>query len=89
MTTIVTRIGKGSRLTYDETDENFNNLNDDKLEKSNNLSELTNTASARSNLGLGTMATQDSTNVSITGGTIGGQSTVWYGQAITATKWVM
>ncbi len=37
----------------------------------NNLSDLTNTNTARSNLGLGTMATQDSTNVSISGGVMG------------------
>jgi hypothetical protein len=33
MATIVTRIGKGSELTYQEGDANFTNLNDDKLEK--------------------------------------------------------
>lgn len=88
MTTIVTRIGKGSRLTYDEADENFNNLNDDKLEASNNLNEVDD-ISARSSLGLGSMSLQDSNNVSITGGAINGNSTIWYWQSITATKWVM
>ena len=34
MTTIVTRAGKGSALTYNEMDANFNNLNNDKLETS-------------------------------------------------------
>jgi hypothetical protein len=44
-----------------------------KLTTANNLSELTATAStARTNLGLGSMATQASSNVSITGGTIDG-----------------
>jgi hypothetical protein len=44
-----------------------------KLTTANNLSELTATAStARTNLGLGTMATQSSSNVAITGGTIDG-----------------
>ena len=42
-----------------------------KLATANNLSELTATAStARTNLGLGTMATQAANNVAITGGTI-------------------
>ena len=39
---------------------------------SNNLSELTNTTTARSNLGLGTMATQAANAVSISGGSITG-----------------
>jgi len=34
MSTIVTRAGKGSALTYAEMDANFNNLNNDKLEVS-------------------------------------------------------
>ena len=88
MATIITRAGKGSRLTYAESDANFNNLNSEKLEKSNNLNEV-NAASARTNLGIGSLALQEPNNVSITGGTLNGNSTVWYGQSITATKWVM
>jgi hypothetical protein len=34
MSTIVTRAGKGSALTHNEVDANFNNLNNDKVEKS-------------------------------------------------------
>ena len=34
MSTITTRAGKGSPLTNTEVDENFTNLNDDKLESS-------------------------------------------------------
>lgn len=43
-----------------------------KLTASSNLSDLTNVATARNNLGLGTMATQAANNVAITGGTIAG-----------------
>ena len=50
MSTITTRAGKGSPLTNTEVDNNFTNLNSDKMEKSNNLSDLTNDATARSNL---------------------------------------
>jgi len=52
MTTIVTRAGKGSPLTNAEVDANFTNLNTAKLEASNNLSDLANAATARTNLGV-------------------------------------
>ena len=52
MSTIVSRITKGSALTFLELDTNFANLNTDKMEKSNNLSDLTNAATARTNLGV-------------------------------------
>ena len=88
MTTIITRAGKGSHLTYDETDENFNNLNDDKLEIVNDLSEV-NAAIARTNLGLGSMSTQNANNVSITGGFLKSQSVADSSLAINLTKLVL
>ena len=72
MTTIVTRASNAAPLSNAQMDTNLTNLNNDKLEKSNNLSDLTNTTNARSNLGLGTMATQAATAVNIDGGTIDG-----------------
>lgn len=50
MSTIVTRAGKGTPLTNTEVDSNFTNLNTDKMEKANNLSDLTNVTTAQTNL---------------------------------------
>jgi len=52
MSTIVNRATKGSPLTNNEVDSNFSNLNDDKMENSNNLSDLDSAATARTNLGV-------------------------------------
>lgn len=41
MSTIVTRAGKGSALTWDEVDANFTNLNTDKIQSGNTVASLT------------------------------------------------
>ena len=45
MTTVTTRAGKGSALTYAEMDANFNNLNTDKLEAGTSATNIANTPS--------------------------------------------
>jgi hypothetical protein len=50
MSTITLRSVKGTPLTNTEVDNNFSNLNTDKMEKSNNLSDLADKPTARSNL---------------------------------------
>lgn len=51
MSTLTLRSVKGSPLTNTEVDNNFSNLNTDKLEATNNLSDVSNVDTARSNLG--------------------------------------
>ena len=51
MSTLTLRLVKGSPLTNQEVDDNFSNLNTDKLEASNNLSDVSDADTARSNLG--------------------------------------
>lgn len=89
MTTIVTRAGKGSRLTYNEGDTNFSNLNSAKAETASNLTDLSSITAARTNLGLGSAALQNSSSFTITGGTIGGESIDAFSEAITLTKLVI
>lgn len=49
-TTLTLRSVKGTPLTNTEVDNNFTSLNTNKLEAGNNLSDLTNAATARTNL---------------------------------------
>jgi len=86
MTSITTRETTGggatvkdAPLTNAEIDNNFISIVTSKLEASQNLSDITDAAAARANLGiddvinaLGSLSTQDSDSVDITGGTIAG-----------------
>lgn len=50
MATVTLRNTKGSPLTNNEVDANFNNLNTDKMEKSSNLGDVQSASSARTNI---------------------------------------
>jgi len=74
MSTIVTRSGKGSRLTWEELDANFDNLNSDKLEQGSALGTpvsgiLTNCTGTAAGLTAGnaTLAATVTTNANLTG----------------------
>lgn len=64
--------GAGSGASVIDLTSQLNISNAGGLESANNLSELTDASAARTNLGLGTMATQASSNVTITGGSVSG-----------------
>ena len=61
---------------------------DAKLVKANNLSDVTSVSTARTNLGLGTIATQAASNVAITGGTITGMPSPSSGTDVTTKTYV-
>ena len=75
-----TKIGNGdvtnSELSYiNSVSANVQTALDSKVVKASNLSDLASASTSRTNLGLGTIATQASNNVSISGGTITGMGT--------------
>lgn len=59
MSTITLRSVKGSPLTNTEVDNNFSNLNTDKMEKSSNLNDLADKPTARTNLSVYSTAEVD------------------------------
>lgn len=65
MATIVTRAGKGSALTHNEVDANFNNLNNDKIEAAQSVT-LTNKTISGSNNTLSNIGNSSLTNSSVT-----------------------
>ncbi len=69
----------GSAAAHDATD--FAQID-------NNLSDLTNEATARDNLGLGTIAVQDAESVAITGGTITGMPLPGTADAVATREYV-
>jgi hypothetical protein len=50
MSTLVTRAGKGSPLTHNEVDANFNNLNTDKIQSGDTVAALTITSASVTDL---------------------------------------
>ena len=59
MSTITLRNTKGSPLTNTEVDNNFSNLNTDKMEKSSNLNDVADVPTARTNLSVYSKAEVD------------------------------
>jgi hypothetical protein len=65
--------GKTGAVTLDSSDVGLGNVtNDAQLKIASNLADLDNVTTARDNLGLGTIATQDANAVAITGGSATG-----------------
>jgi hypothetical protein len=65
MSTITLRSVKGSPLNNTEVDGNFSNLNSDKMEKASDLSDVADTATARTNLDVYSKTEAESAAVSM------------------------
>lgn len=88
MATLVLRTVKGSPLTNAEVDGNFSNINSEVAVVNSNVGILSNlTTSAKSNLvaAINEIASESTTNVTITGGTVSGTvitNSTWNGNVI-------
>jgi hypothetical protein len=72
ITSLGTPTASTDAATKDYVDTSISGLGSTYLAKANNLSDVTSTSTSRTNLGLGTIATQAASAVAVTGGTIDG-----------------
>lgn len=92
MSTIVTRAGKGSALSYTEVDNNFTNLNTDKIQSGNTVASLVITSATISGgtiTGITDLAVADGgTGVSTLTGIVKGNGTSAFSAATAGTDYV-
>jgi len=92
MSTIVTRAGKGSALSYVEVDANFTNLNSDKIQSGNTVAALAITSATISGgtiTGITDLAVADGgTGVSTLTGVVKGNGTSAFSAATAGTDYV-
>ena len=92
MSTIVTRAGKGSALSYTEVDNNFTNLNTDKIQSGNTVASLVITSATISGgaiTGITDLAVADGgTGVSTLTGVVKGNGTSAFSAATAGTDYV-
>ena len=92
MSTIVTRAGKGSALSYTEVDNNFTNLNTDKIQSGNTVAALAITSATISGgtiTGITDLAVADGgTGVSTLTGIVKGNGTSAFSAATAGTDYV-
>jgi hypothetical protein len=88
MSTIVTRSGKGSPLTHNEVDANFNNLNTDKVEKT--AADITGGTINNTSIGATTPSTVNATTITGQTGQLNGTGSnlVIQSQSIGTSTWV-
>jgi hypothetical protein len=92
MSTIVTRTGKGSALSFTEVDANFNNLNSDKIQSGNTVASLAITSATISGgtiTGITDLAVADGgTGVSTLTGIVKGNGTSAFTAATAGTDYI-